>query len=238
MRYGMRRLWLAAALFCGCAAAQVCDPPKLIGPYGFQLSGITTISGEEKPTTSVGRLVFDGHGGLSGRSSAMFSGYLLGNPVTGSYELKTDCSLTWKLQDDSGNYQNFGGKISSDLLRAQFRQTDPGGPHQGVLQRTPEKCSDQDLRTRYTYTVSGSTTPMIEGEKRRTVSAKGTLDVARNGTFSVDSDCTVTFDLAVLRPDQLLDTIKMRGILVDGGREILAIETDAGAMVAGRFSAN
>jgi hypothetical protein len=31
--------------------------------------------------------------------------------------------------------------------------------------------------------------------------------------------------------------ISMRGFLVNGGREILAIQTDPGAMVAGRFTA-
>src|SRR5947208_9811947 len=92
-------------LFPLCLAAQVCDPTKLIGPYGFQLTGTTTISGAPKPTTSLGRIVFDGKGSLGGTSSAMFSGFLLGNPVTGSYEAKYDCSLTWKFQDDSGAFQ-------------------------------------------------------------------------------------------------------------------------------------
>src|SRR5215467_15597851 len=100
--------------------ADVCDPTKLIGPYGLQLYGVTTISGTEKYATSLGRLVFDGHGSIRGISSAMFSGFLLGNPVTGSYEAHTDCSLTWQLQDDSGAYQHFTGRISPDGKRVGF----------------------------------------------------------------------------------------------------------------------
>ena len=51
------------------------------GPIGFQLSGETTISGESKPVANVGRMALAGDGGISGYSTAMFAGYLLGNPV-------------------------------------------------------------------------------------------------------------------------------------------------------------
>ena len=217
--------------------ADVCDPTKLIGPYGLQLYGVTTISGTEKYATSLGRLVFDGHGSIRGISSAMFSGFLLGNPVTGSYEAHTDCSLTWKLQNDSGVWQNFSGTLSPDLTRAQFRQNDPGGPQHGVLQKTADTCTEQNLAGRYRYIVSGSTAPMQEGDPPETISAKGTIDVARSGTFQVDSDCTVQFDLFVLGPHNRLMSMQMRGILVNDGREILAIVTDPGAMAAGHFTA-
>src|SRR5215472_10958548 len=144
--------------------ADVCDPTKLIGPYGFQLYGVTTVSGTGKYATSLGRLVFDGHGNLSGISSTMFSGFLLGNLVTGSYVAHTDCSLTWKLRNDTGAWQNFSGTLSPDLTRAQFRQTDPGGPQHGVLQKTADTCTEQNLARRYRYIVAGSTAPMQEGD--------------------------------------------------------------------------
>src|SRR5450755_2581193 len=133
----MRTNWLLLLVLLPAAhAADYCDPVKLAGPYAFQLSGSTTISGEQKPTASVGRIVFDGSGGLSGTASAMFSGFLLGNPVTGTYEAKQDCSVTWKLQDDSGAFQNFAGTLSPDLARIQFRQSDPGGAQLGIMQKT------------------------------------------------------------------------------------------------------
>ena len=88
-------------------AADVCNPADLVGPYAFQLTGLTNISGTPKPTVSLGRLTFDGRGNLSGTASATFTGLLLGNPVTGSYEAKSDCSITWKLQDTSGGLPEF-----------------------------------------------------------------------------------------------------------------------------------
>src|SRR5437879_7254114 len=136
-------------------AGDVCDPTKLVGPYAFQLSGSTTISGAPKPTASLGRITFDGSSSLSGTASATFSGVLLGNPVTGTYEAKSDCSVTWKLQDDSGAFQNFSGTLSSDWSRGQFRQTDPGGAQRGVLQKTSDTCTAADLRTQYHFTLSG-----------------------------------------------------------------------------------
>jgi len=229
----------AVVLCCLCASAlaQVCDPSKLAGSYALQLSGTTTVSGDEKPATSLARVVFDGHGKLSGISSTMFSGFLLANPVTGSYEARADCSLAWKLQDDSGAFQNFAGTLAPDLARGQFRQTDPGAPQRGLILKSLDKCNAQDLRPRYAYAVSGSTTPMQEGGSRQTISAKGTVDIARNGSFQVDSDCVVQFDLVVLDPAGREQWLRMRGILVSGGQEILGIETDPGAMVSARLSA-
>src|ERR1035441_10428503 len=113
----MRMNWLFLLVVPSGLAAQaalVCDPAKLIGPYAFQLTGSTDISGTPQPTTSLGRIAFDGRGSLSGTASATFRGLLLGNPVTGSYEAKSDCSAIWKLQDDSGAFQNFSGTFSTD----------------------------------------------------------------------------------------------------------------------------
>jgi hypothetical protein len=227
---GILFLW-----FCSCAWADVCDPAKVIGAYAFQLSGTTKISGTEKPTASLGRLVFDGKGILSGTASAMYTGLLLGNPVTGTYEAKYDCSLTWKLQDDSGAYQNFSGTVSPDLSRVQFRQTDSGAAgERGTMQKAPDQCTTADLQPKYNYSVSGSTIPMQEGGAPRTVSAKGSLVVA-DTSVQIDGNCTLQFDLLLRSPEGDLMPMKMRGILVNGGKEILAIETDPGAMVSGRF---
>ena len=240
----MRANWLFLSVLLPGLAAQaldVCDPAGLVGPYAFQLTGLTSISGTPRPTVSLGRLAFDGTGGLTGTASATFRGLLLGNPVTGSYEAKSDCSVVWKLQDDSGAFQNFSGTFSTGGTRVQFKQTDPGGAERGIMQRTSDACSAADLLAKYSFTVSGSATPMLPGEAARTVSAKGTLDVAANGSFQVDSDCSVRFGLTLPAPDGQVDAplpMNMRGFLVDGGREIIAFQTDPGAMVAARFSSD
>ena len=234
--------WLLIVLLPGLAAqaADVCNPADLIGPYAFQLTGLTNISGTPKPTSSLGRIAFDGHGSLSGTASATFAGFLLGNPVTGSYVAKSD-SVIWKLQDDSGAFQNFSGTSSTDGTRMQFKQTDPGGALRGIMQKTSDNCSAADLRKEYYFTVSGSTTPMLPGELSVTVSSKGSLDTIENGSFEVERDCSVRFDWALPAEDGQVDEslpMTMRGFLVNGGKEILAFQIDPGAMVAARFIAH
>jgi hypothetical protein len=166
-------------------AADVCNPADLVGPYAFQLTGSTDISGTPRPTASLGRIVFDGRDSLSGTASATFRGLLLGNPVTGSYEAKWDCSVTWQLQDDSGAFQHFSGTLSPDGTRVQFKQTDPGGAQRGIMQKTSDTCSPADLQKEYYFTVSGSTRAMQPGEVGHAVSAKGKVDIAENGSFQI-----------------------------------------------------
>jgi hypothetical protein len=136
--------------------------------------------------------------------------------------------LTWQLQDDSGAYQHFSGKLSPDLERASFRQTDPGGVR-GILARTSDSCASADLRKSYDYAVSGSTKAMQPGAPSGNVSARGKVD---SGDFQVDSDCSVHFLL-----QDGGKTRTTRGFLVNGGREILGFQTDPGAMVAVRLTA-
>jgi hypothetical protein len=100
------------------------------------------------------------------------------------------------------------------------------------MEKIPDSCTPADLQKQYKFSVFGSTTPMQSSEVPRKVSAEGTLDVTENGSFQVDGDCSVHFVLA-LPPEP--SPMTMRGFLVNGGKEILAFQTDPGAMVAARF---
>ena len=235
--------------------ADVCNPKDLQGPYGFQLSGETTISGESQPVTNMGRMLFAGDGGISGYSTVMFAGLLLGNPVTGTYEAGWDCTVSWSLQDDSGAFQHFSGVAMNDGKRVHFRQTDPGGAQRGIMVKTSAECKASDLRKEYAFTLSGSSIPMVPGGVSSTViAAKGLIKRDENANFklaledasaattdvtiAVDAECIVDIELALPAGDaSAAAPIKLRGILVDEGQEILAIQTDPGAMVSVTFTA-
>jgi hypothetical protein len=184
----------------------------------------------------------------------MFAGYLLGNPVTGTYEALWDCTITWSLQDDSGAFQHFTGVATADGKRVHFRQTDAGAAQRGTMARTSAECKVSDLRNEYAFTLSGTTVPMVPGGTSSTVAAKGLIKADENAgfklalgdaaaamtdvTLTVDAECIVEIEL-MLPSEGAGTTIPtmLRGILIDEGKEILAIETDPGAMVSGTFTA-
>jgi hypothetical protein len=233
------RLPLLAALASLPLAAQGCNPSALSGAYGFQLAGMTSIAGKPTPEATVGRLVFDGSGHLSGYASVNFNGLFLGNPVTGTYELKPDCTLTWSLQDDSGAWQHFRGAAEPGLARAAFRQTDPGTDGRGDLRRAAATCDDTAFHGQYLFRMGGLATPFTAGgaktvgQSTRTIAdGAGHLswksgESSNSGTYTVDSDCFLRIDFGV----------PLRGILVDGGRTVLAVQTDPQRVAVATFSA-
>ena len=111
----------------------------------------------------------------------------------------------------------------------------------GIGGQAADVCDPADLLKKHDFTVSGSTIPMQDGEVSHTVAAKGILDIAENGSFQVESDCSVRFGWTLPDQDGQVEEpplMAMRGFLVNGGKEILAFQTDPGAMVAARFTSN
>jgi hypothetical protein len=228
-------------------AVDVCDPGKFAGAYGFQLSGHTTISGASKAVAAVGRLEFDGQGGVTGQASADFSGYYLGNHVTGKYQASADCTLTWSLQDDSGAWQHFLGRLTADLLAARFEGTDSGAAQNGTLQKVAPNCSVAGLAPRYGFAIAGAAIPMESGdEPPHPVNTDGIAEpdqagalkltvgnATGSGTVAIDSGCIATLVLNL--PSGT--TVSLRGVLVDGGKRIIAVEADPGATATATFNA-
>lgn len=226
MREPIMEVWLIffGVLSIHAHAANVCSETEVEGPYGAQLSGMTRIAGTAKPAVSLARLVFDANKSVAGYSSVNFDGLLLGNPVTGTYEIKSDCTMSWSLQDDSGAFQNFSGIVSPGGNRVQFQQADPDTGQHGVMQRTSDACTAADFRPRYSFTLSGATT-----RRALNATADGKFTTADGpGIFTVDADCIVHIEFG---------DNKLRGILVNKGAEILAIQIDPGKTVSARFTA-
>jgi hypothetical protein len=122
------------------------------------------------------------------------------------------------------------------------------------MARTSAECKLSDLRNEYAFTLSGSTTPMTPGETSSTVVAKGLIEAGKSGgyrlalsdgsaaltdsTLTVDAGCVVDIGLTLPATGAEPATpMMLRGVLIDEGLEILAIETDPGAMVSATFVA-
>jgi len=250
-----RYCFLLFASICALPAspAAVCNPKAFHGAYGFSLTGNTTIGSSVRPVAVVGRLVLDDSGMLSGIASASFMGLVFGNDVTGKYEAHADCSVTWSLQDDSGNFQHFSGTMSTDGRRAAFRQTDPGGADDGTLLRTIDGCSDANLAGVLKLVVTGRTVDVDTGTDSGKISFQDLLiaDGAGNlsfdegadepsptaGTYNVGDDCFVELVLKLRADAKEMAPLHFRAIVVENGSEVQGIETDPGTVVALRLVA-
>jgi hypothetical protein len=234
------------------SAADVCNPRDFHGVYGFQLNGTTTIGSQPQPVVSIGRLDFDGTGGVSAVISLSFTGIYQGDPATGKYDTGEDCAISWDLQDVSGNHQHFEGTLSEDARSARFRQTDPGAPTQGTLVKAADACQDRDFQARYRFLISGKRVDVNTAQVDSSVSVRGsmqrqgsqlTLNVEGGsgtpgtGTVEVDGDCFVHLDLTF--PQSTGDPVEMkfRGMLVQAGAELIGMETDPGTAVSVRLTA-
>ena len=175
----MGRLWAVAGvsvLFVGlpALAADLCALSDIHGAYGFQFEGVTKIGGPEKPLAGVARLVFDGTKEVSGVSSVNFNGLFLGNPVTGSYEFHTDCSLDVHLQDTSGAFQNLTGRAASGGNRVEMRQSDSGTAVHGLMVRIASVCAASGLSGRFNLALTGHPTPFVTEASKGSGPAKAT----------------------------------------------------------------
>ena len=219
------RALLLAALLSATASAQVCGGNDLAGAYGFQLSGSSSIAGLPKPMAAIGRVVFQSGGHIDGYSSVNFGGLLLGNPVTGNYAFQTDCSLTFELQDDSGAWQHFRGTLQPGGARASFHQTDPGTGGRGILQKLPDTCSAATFQGKFAVTI-GSQKTVTTADGNGNLSSSSS-EATNSGTYTVDSDCFVQLNFGV----------QLRGVLVNGGKTVLAVQTDPGKVSIATFTA-
>ena len=243
------RLILLSLLAFAVAAAQTCGKNDMQGAYGFQLSGATTISGARVPAASIGRLVLDGDGNVSGESSVNFKGLFLGNPVTGTYSFNSDCSLAFALQDDSGAWQHFRGTARTGGATVEIEQTDPGSAVRGTMQRTADNCAASQVRGTYMFTMSAAATPLAQPGTPDYLSVKGTAeaDGAGNlkiaagktqtaGTYTMQDGCFAQLELTVPAGEDSAITATLRGIVVHDGREILAVQTNPQQTATARFS--
>jgi hypothetical protein len=114
------------------------------------------------------------------------------------------------------------------------------------MQMVAPTCSAAALAARYSFALSGNASPMNPGDVPRRVSATGIAepdaagalqltmaDAGGSGTIAIDSDCIAQMTMALPTGD----TVALRGVLVDGGKRILAVETDPGTTVTATFTA-
>ncbi len=104
-----RMFWIVAvAVFAFSVAAAAdskqCSLAKVAGSYGYTTSGfVATPTGAFVPVAGAGRIVFDGHGNVSGSQTRVVAGSSLDETYSGTYTVNADCtgSFTVLVQPDT-----------------------------------------------------------------------------------------------------------------------------------------
>ena len=69
-----------------------CSNLNLHAAYGFTNTGVLLQGGARQDVASVGRLVYDGQGGVSGTGTLSLNGLVIEGTLTGRYQVNADCT--------------------------------------------------------------------------------------------------------------------------------------------------
>jgi hypothetical protein len=83
-----------------------CSNLNLHGAYGFTNTGVLLLNGARLDVASVGRLVYDGQGGVSGTGTLSSNGVVIEGTLTGTYKVNADCTGSDQLAFKPANPAN------------------------------------------------------------------------------------------------------------------------------------
>jgi hypothetical protein len=248
-------------------AVNGCTNALLVGSYGLQFSGTLTpelsggVGGIRTPESAVARmgadtpaganvaagysrLVMDGAGGVFGNTAVAIAGAWSAGPVSGSYNVNNDCTVTLTLTDSAGASQHFDGVATRLGESAMIIQTDAGVGISGALKRAPVFCQASDVNRSFQFRNAGSMIDTggfssiglmniddqgnITATESRFSSGKY-AQVASAGAIVVNSDCTVSLSMASADGS----AANYQGILVNSAKELLLVRSDDGSAVTG-----
>lgn len=219
----------------GCASA-ACTNATLNGVWGFQVG------------TAVGQFTADGHGSLTGSQIINQNGTILTQTFSGTYSVAKSCTGSATFNINGGGSGNANFVFDEAKKGLQIINTDSGGVAEGIgLVRGAGTCGLTGKKTTYAAELLGKingTGPIgyvfqaiLDGNGN--VSGTGTFDVngtittgAISGTYTQNADCTGTLQIIQPQPEP---TLNFASVVVNAGKEILLVETDASAAVAGNM---
>src|SRR5207245_64996 len=246
---------LAATLSSGSArpgalADEGCTNHSLRGAYGFAVDGqaFGTSGQEVAEFADEGRIVFDGHGNMTGTGTESLNGAI--NPVVfgGTYSVQSDCTGTATIQGGLTASLRFmlveGGQEVNAIV------TDPGVVAAGqIVKQQLAGCTNASFKGVYSFATTGSAfSPggevgdvaasgqiVSDGRGHTTESSNSSFNGlqtadTQTGTYSVNPDCTGSAT-SIHHPSGNVDTVNF--VIVEGGAEAKFIVTNPGAVFVG-----
>ena len=242
----------ASFVFSSAAWAAPCSNASLSGTYGL-LAGGTDKAGQ--PTTHVSQLTFDPTTGTyAGEDTASHNGVINTMPVTGTYAVGSNCIVA---------AMALGESIPIVLTSRGFfniNQTTGVTAEGFAVKQGSPTCTNDGVEGRFGFETSGvfvtgapATGPVaFIGELRLAVNSSGEgvisgriaasedgtiltfADEPVTGSYKVDKDCRGTATIAPKGQSELHFSF----VVVDCGKEMLAVETDADTIVSGTLMKN
>ena len=232
-------------------AAEGCGLRSLNGAYGFAFQGqVVPPEVVELDIAGAGRIVFDAHGGLSGKEWDSTNGLQETLTFTGSYSVQPDCTGTASLVNSNGRTDHIKFGLVKGGEGFHFTVTDPGVVLTGRTTRQGiSHCTNRSLSGVFTAAESGSDfnpagveqgddslffTIRFDGRGNESGSSTTSLNGFSfsdtfTGTYHVNPDCTASAS----------NTFNSGGsdhvnfVLVERGDQIKFISADPGVVFAG-----
>jgi hypothetical protein len=234
---------LATFAFSSAAGATTCSNASLSGTYGFLHDG--TDSTGAPATAAVTQITFDSTTGtFTGETTASHEGVIATSSLTGTYTIASDCTGTGT---PSG-----GSPFSIVVTSTGFLAIHPFSEGFAVKQGSPT-CTNAAVVGSFGFETTGvflagaPATGWVTfiGKLKLTVNPSGEGVISGHvagsegdtalafapvtGSYSVAPDCTGT---ATITPKGQ-SPLNFSFVVVDCGKEILAVETDANTVVSG-----
>jgi hypothetical protein len=238
-----RVIVLASLALSSTAWGATCSNASLSGTYGFLHDG--TDSSGTPATAAVSQIAFDSTTGtFTGETTASHDGVIAPESLTGTYTVASDCTGT--------GTPTAGSPFSIVVTSTGFLAVHPFSEGFAVKQGSPT-CTNAAATGSFGFETTGvflagaPATGWVAfiGELKLTVNPSGegviighvagsegdtTLTFAPvTGSFAVDKDCR---GRATISP-QGRSEMRFTFLVVDSGKKMLAIETDADTIVSG-----
>lgn len=234
-----------------------CNNATLRGSYGFTAQGFTLAGSPvpaplQGPFASLGTAVYDGQGHVVLTASATFNGLTQAlPPVPGTYQVSPDCTFVSRLD----NGATFFSAIVDGAQELYVLQTTPGVVASGVAtlqtaSRDSEasdrsgRCREAITRGVYGFISQGAAAPpTVPAPAAGPLAGVGTVNFAPDGTFLLTAvrsvngfvdpqrlNLTGTYTFTQNCNFQMVFNVgfHFNGTVINGGKEVVFLETDPG----------
>jgi hypothetical protein len=245
-----RMMVLASFALSSAARAATCSNASLSGTYGFLHD--STDSNGIPFTAAVSQITFDARTGtFTGETTASHDGVIAIDSLAGTYAIAPNCTGT----GTPAGGQPFSIVVTSTGFLALHLFSEGFAVKQGS-----PTCTNAAVEGSFGFQATGVFLPgapatgavAFIGELKLTVNPSGEgmisgrLSASEGGTFLTFAEEPVTGSYTVARDCRGRATITPKGrsemhfrlVVVDGGHEMLAIETDANTVVSGSLEKN